>query len=349
MDKRYQVFVSSTFKDLEVERQEVMHALLELDCIPSGMELFPAANQAQWELIQKVINDCDYYILIVGGRYGTISDSGLSYTEMEYRHAIEQGKPVIAFLHKNPKDLSFANSETSEEGRAKLDKFRSDVETRMCKYWSNATELGSVVSRSIVQLIKSTPAIGWVRGNEISSQKATSEILKLREQIDQLQSRLEKSRKSAPEEAKGLASGDEEFSFGFDFQVVSTNLLPSESWSWEWELSWNEAFGKIAPLLMGEANDIAIKSQLAEFCASRVDEIKQAAPELKNRILGRFAIHTDAYHTLMVQLRALGLIVRSEKTRSVKDKAIYWTLTPYGDEAMTRLRAIKSAHTQLLV
>lgn len=53
MEKRYQVFVSSTFLDLQEERQEIMQALLELDCIPSGMELFPAANEDQWSLIKK--------------------------------------------------------------------------------------------------------------------------------------------------------------------------------------------------------------------------------------------------------------------------------------------------------
>ncbi len=44
LDKRYQVFVSSTFSDLEEERQEVMQALLELDCMPAGMELFPMGH-----------------------------------------------------------------------------------------------------------------------------------------------------------------------------------------------------------------------------------------------------------------------------------------------------------------
>ncbi|MBK8887634.1 MAG: DUF4062 domain-containing protein [Saprospiraceae bacterium] len=33
MNKKYQVFVSSTFMDLIDERQEVMQALLELDCL----------------------------------------------------------------------------------------------------------------------------------------------------------------------------------------------------------------------------------------------------------------------------------------------------------------------------
>jgi hypothetical protein len=67
MDKRYQVFVSSTFRDLQDERQEVMQALLELNCVPSGMELFPAANEDQWTLIKSVIDDCDYYLVVHPG------------------------------------------------------------------------------------------------------------------------------------------------------------------------------------------------------------------------------------------------------------------------------------------
>ena len=84
MNKKYQVFVSSTFMDLIDERQEVMQALLELDCIPVGMELFPAADEDQWTLIKGLINDCDYYVLIIGGRYGSLGPSGKSDTQMEY-------------------------------------------------------------------------------------------------------------------------------------------------------------------------------------------------------------------------------------------------------------------------
>ena len=96
LDKRYQVFVSSTFEDLQEERKEVMQALLELDCIPSGMELFPASNDDQWTLIKNVIDDCDYYLLIIGGRYGSENDEGISYTQMEFEYALRQGKPMIS-------------------------------------------------------------------------------------------------------------------------------------------------------------------------------------------------------------------------------------------------------------
>src|SRR5260370_40294475 len=102
MDKRFQVFVSSTYEDLQQERQEVMHALLELDCIPSGMELFPAADDTQWTVITQVVDECDYYILVIGGRYGSIGPEALSFTEMEYRYALDKGKPTIAFIHKDP-------------------------------------------------------------------------------------------------------------------------------------------------------------------------------------------------------------------------------------------------------
>ncbi len=99
MDKKYQVFVSSTFSDLIDERQEVMQALLELDCIPVGMELFPAADDDQWTLIKGLIDDCDYYVLIQAGRYGSIGPSGKSYTQMEYEYALEKDIPIISFLH----------------------------------------------------------------------------------------------------------------------------------------------------------------------------------------------------------------------------------------------------------
>src|SRR5438105_10888720 len=101
MEKRYQVFVSGTFRDLQEERQQVIQGLLDLNCMPCSMEFFPADSSEVWEAVQRLVRECDYYFVVVGGKYGSEASDGLSYTEKEYRYAVEVGKPVAAFIHGN--------------------------------------------------------------------------------------------------------------------------------------------------------------------------------------------------------------------------------------------------------
>lgn len=189
MDKRYQVFVSSTFADLQDERQEVIQALLELDCIPAGMELFPAADDDQWTLIKKVIDDCDYYIVIIAGRYGSLSSTGVGYTQMEYEYAISQGKPVIAFLHKSPGSIASDKTEQTEEGKQKLAAFREIAQKKTCKYWSSSSDLGAKVSRSLMHLMKTNPARGWVRA-DVLIDESTDGMSKIARGLDEIRGSL---------------------------------------------------------------------------------------------------------------------------------------------------------------
>ena len=138
MDKRYQVFVSSTFSDLVEERREVMQALLEMDCMPAGMELFPASNDDQWTLIKGVIEQSDYYLVILGGRYGSTTEEGISYTEKEYDYAVELGIPVMGFVISDPDSVAVGKTDKSDAAAAKLGEFRAKVQTRMTKDWNIA-------------------------------------------------------------------------------------------------------------------------------------------------------------------------------------------------------------------
>ncbi len=147
--KKYQVFVSSTYRDLIEERALVTHALLELDCIPSGMEIFPAGDDDQWNMIKRIIDSCDYYILIVAGRYGSEHSTGKSYTQMEYEYAVKKKIPVASFIRNNIRQLKSELTEDHEEKRHKLEQFRVLVQKKMCKYWNDTKELDGKVSRSI--------------------------------------------------------------------------------------------------------------------------------------------------------------------------------------------------------
>jgi len=340
VEKRFQVFVSSTYQDLERERQEVMHALLELDCIPSGMELFPAASDTQWNLIKRVIEDCDYYLLIFGGRYGTIGSEGLSYTEMEYRHALSIGKPIISFVHKDPGSIIAAKSEQSDEGKEKLAAFKNLVEKKLCKYWVAPADLGSVVSRSLVQLMKSTPAVGWVRADELPTKDATLELLTLRKRVEDLQTELAKARSSAPKGSESLAQADDLFTVRFTFSARDPRTYSSEEYQESRDLAWSELFSSVAPLMIHEVSDGGLRAGFDNLMYQR--NVQRLSLEFKGLELveSRFSLSDEDFQTIKVQLRALGLMAKSDKPRSVKDSGTYWTLTPYGDETMTRLRAI---------
>ena len=102
MDKKYQIFISSTYSDLVNERKKVQDTILAMYQFPVGMELFSAADKKQWDIIKRTIDTSDYYVLILGNRYGTViengEDAGISYTEKEYRYALSKEIPIHAFL-----------------------------------------------------------------------------------------------------------------------------------------------------------------------------------------------------------------------------------------------------------
>jgi len=166
MEKRFQIFVSSTFRDLVEERQAVFHALMEMDAIPTGMELFPAANDDAWTLIERVISQSDYYVLVVGGRYGSTGADGISYTEREYDLAVKARIPVLAFLHGQADEIPQGKSELDLDARERLAAFRKKIEDKHhCKYWRGADELGRHVTQAVLRAFTSNPRTGWVRAD----------------------------------------------------------------------------------------------------------------------------------------------------------------------------------------
>ncbi|NLK66662.1 MAG: DUF4062 domain-containing protein [Campylobacteraceae bacterium] len=341
MDKKYQVFVSSTYTDLKDERQEVIKALLELDCFPASMEFFPSTDDDQWTLIKQVIDDCDYYIVIIGGRYGSLSSEGISYTEKEYRYALETGKPIIAFLHEDPDSLPKNKSELNPETSNKLEEFKELVQKKMCKYWKDAVDLGSVVSRSFIKLQKSHPAIGWVKGNLVPEKDSSIEILELKREIERLKQQLEDAKTKAPKGSENLAKGDDEVTLKYICKLNDGTTFYDSYLNSSVNTTWNDIFAQIAPLLISEMDEWQMRETLNRLIKKLCIETLKNNKELKGYKIKSFEINEDDYQTIKVQLRALGLMVQSDKKRAVSDKKTYWTLTPYGDTVMNQLRAIK--------
>jgi len=339
LDKRYQVFVSSTFEDLQEERKEVMQALLELDCIPAGMELFPASNDDQWSLIKKVIDDCDYYLLIIGGRYGSLNEKGISYTQMEFEYALEERKPIVSFLPKDPDSIVTKKSEKSEEGKKKLEEFKKMAQKKMVKYWTTPQDLGSIVSRSIIKLIKDFPAVGWVKAENITDESSIKEILRLQRENEILKAELLSVTTQAPKGSENLAQGD------YKLEIHFTCYAEDEKKSYTCRptliFTWNEIFSYIAPNFIDECKEYEFKLLINRLLSEYIDEIKEQPSFTKLKNFSDFVINNEDFNLIKVQFKALGLIKLSERKRGVKESTDYWTLTDFGDHIMTQLLAIR--------
>ena len=181
MKKRYQIFISSTFADLKDERRMVMQAVLERKCFPAGMELFPAIDKKQFDYIKKVIDDSDYYLLIIGARYGSLDENGISYTEKEYDYAVKKNIPVIAFLHSDIKSIPLGKTDMNSELQEKLERFKEKVQTgRLVNYWENAHDLKAKVISSLVDVFEDQPKVGWMRNDSKEIDKLQKENKKLK-------------------------------------------------------------------------------------------------------------------------------------------------------------------------
>ena len=190
MEKKYQIFISSTFKDLKIARLKVRDAILSMYHFPVGMEMFGALDEDQWEVIKRDIDASDYYVLIIGKMFGSeVPGEGISYTQKEFRYAIEQGIPVLAFIMKDEADVAKTYQETDKKRIEKLKTFRKEVETgRTVSYWSNPDELAGQVISSLARQIVRKQRPGWVRVSEFDIEKSHAELLELTEKVRELES-----------------------------------------------------------------------------------------------------------------------------------------------------------------
>lgn len=344
--KRYQVFVSSTYEDLKEERTEVLHALLELDCIPCGMEYFPATDDNQWQYIKSMIEICDYYLLIIGGRYGSMDETGISYTEKEYRYAIEKNIPVIAFYHNSPTSLPVNKTDDDPIKKEKLIAFRNLVQNKLCKSWETKEQLGAIASRSMIQLMKSHPRTGWIRADQITNEENLKELLAAKKKIDELQNQLSEIKKHEIN-SENLSSGD-------DKVELSYHIWRANSLGEGWELvkdnenfTWNEIFDYFAPKFTVDLTTSAFNSLLNQYLNEKltikhrkdIDDLKELVKDDRySRIRLRFSEETLS--TIKIQFSILGYIEEKSVQREKKNVR-FMRLTDLGRKELINRKAIR--------
>jgi Domain of unknown function (DUF4062) len=356
--KRYQVFISSTYLDLLEERKAVIATLLQLDTFPAGMEMFPASDDDAWALIKGVIAQSDYYLLVIGGKYGSVdSSSNLSYTEMEYDYAVELGIPVMAFLHGKPDLLTVQESELKATRRAALESFRKKVQSaKHVKFWTSAEDLSMKVTTSFVQMQRSRPALGWVRADQATSLEDLRTIERLRRRIEELEAELKEANSQKLAEIGGLSQGSDELVLilGVDFSFADPkgSLLRSFSGDTRAKVevadSWNGIFASFCQLLRRVCPEYKIWDGVHDYLREKHWEtiLRYLDPDSTKKI---FDPDDEVYGVrisdvresaeLLLHFEALGLIRMVQDVPGFRVPEHTWILTPLGQVCATQLGA----------
>lgn len=234
--RKYSVFISSTYEDLIEERQELLSVALENDYIPVGMEQFHAYPAKQWDVITKMIDECDAYLLVIGGRYGSIDPKEkISFTEKEYNYAKNKNIPVLVLL----RNQDFITQDKIDSGddkfekQKKLDEFRKRVmnDNNTVSFFSSVSELKYEASNALRNALDFCgDQAGWVRYSDIkdiiNSKIQESSLEEIEDTISKLKSEFDKikDKQENNEEIAFMTKEDIDSLFNVEGTTLHINL-----------------------------------------------------------------------------------------------------------------------------
>lgn len=190
MDRKYQIFLSSTYEDLRDQREAIVKAILEMGHIPVGMEMFSAADEEQWRIITSHIDRSDYYVVIVAHRYGSTID-GLSYTEMEYDYAARSGIPILGFVIEPA--AAWPNDRIEMLSTDAVNSFKRKLKTKPVGFWSSTEQLAGQVAIALTKQMTAHPRPGWIRGDQAAGPEVLAELARLSSENAELRKHLDDS------------------------------------------------------------------------------------------------------------------------------------------------------------
>lgn len=325
-EKKYQVFISSTYSDLIDERRRILDILLMADCIPAGMEAFVATDVEQFEVIKKVIDLCDYYVLIIGKRYGSVNPStGLSYTEMEYEYAKQQQIPVLVFAIDEAVELPSDKIETDSNKVEALNRFRQNAMTnRLVSLWKTPEELTAALAISIMRAKNEIERPGWQRAADYDEASLLRDILNLQKENAQ----LKKDLAMAKEELQAITEITD-----VAFENCSISIV------------YRSSIGKYGPHYGTVTQDL---TELFKIIAMQMLDVSISESNI-NKILCRKLFGEDSYaysfsdpqfvKQILDQLKEAGLLYSSW---SKQNSTLFWGLTKKGTLVRNEMMIIES-------
>lgn len=287
--------------------------------------MFSAADEEQWNIIKKQIDQSDYYVVVVAHRYGSVDASGTSYTEKEYDYASTKGIPTLGFVLEDgvpwPKD----KSDTDKTAIKRLKLFRDKVKGKPVSFWKTGDDLYGRCSIALMKAFNAYPREGWVRASQVQDTAASKEIVRLSAENAELRSKLLDFEQAADEDA-AIASAIE--ILRANTRTISVWKKSASTWDAGKSVTLYQIFETLAPELQVESD----LPTITRYTATNIVNIPSS--ELR----ATWPAPRNAIRSILADLAALDCVAPSTRKKPVSDKEEYWSLTAYGAKMLAKMR-----------
>lgn len=318
LDKRYQVFISTSGAEMQPERIILSQTLVGMGFFSWGLEQRTPLNTA---FARRQIDDCDYVVILLGSQYGEQSVSGVGYMHLEYIYAVTKQKPIIVFMHEDPASRDSSLHDVKPELQEKFKEFRQLLQQEADQVFCYRTlrDLEMAVRLNMPQMLERYPVSGWVRPQ--NTQALHDEIDQLKAKVAQLE-RDGGTREVDPFLSLPKVSMHEVFSFEYRMHAYQDGNF--KELKVQKRLTWAQ--------LLAILGSTFINPTPEEFFSKRMNEylnetgLEDARAEMpRAHAVARAQINIRALHSLKLQMRQNDWIVPSGRDDRQR---LLWQITP---------------------
>jgi hypothetical protein len=331
IDKRYHVFISTTEADMHAERVVLSQTLVSQGFFSWGLEQRTPLTTA---FARRQIDDCDYFVLMLGSRYGELSASGVSYMHLEYIYAVTKQKPILVLMYEAPESRADEFQDRSPEGKVKFLDFRRQLqrERDMVMTFRDLRDLEIAIRHTMPQFLNRYPAQGWIRPNHQQVQQLQDENEQLRQKVIQLEQQQPRVT-STPQRVADLpqVQGHEEIAFDYKVHAYQDGnfreLRPQR------QMTWNDLLMVIGPGFSPAMPEDSFAKILNDYLNSTaLADVRDVMP--RAHAVARCQVNIRALHMIKTQFKNNAWIVpvgRDDRQR------ILWELSAAGERQLSRL------------
>jgi hypothetical protein len=204
-----------------------------------------------------------------------------------------------------------------------LDEFKALIKEKPVSFWTSAEDLHGKFSIALMKAFTARPREGWVRASTVAGPEVTAESTRLSTENANLRGSLEEARKKAAQDRQEEVR-----------RVIDKMLDIKRGVSYRYTMydSWQTARTTLFDAFLSVGSGLMVESSIEEMANSLAMDLRE-----DNDKPWDIAAHNQV-QSLMADFLTLELVEPSTRKHPVSDKNEYWSLSPFGLQALKEIR-----------